>query len=108
MSIRTMRSRSNHTMGSATGTLVIRFPWEPSRGDVAHVTTEFEEGIDKMNVLRRQGPVEAQHGDAVIELKGAVEYGPVFGCHPSDLHRQLQAICQKLSFTVDEFDVLNY
>ncbi len=53
------------------------------------------------------------HGDdftSSVEIRCDVEYGPVFGCAESDIHRQLEAICRNGSGgdTVSGFAVFKF
>jgi hypothetical protein len=85
-----VRSRSNKTAAIVTGTLVLEYA--ESGGDAI----AFEQAIDTLPTIRRLGAATVQQGTTRRKLLCDVEYGPVFGGHKSDLHRQLAVIAERL------------
>jgi hypothetical protein len=104
-------------MAMATGTLVVRCLWVyPVDGNYGQDHEQaLQQGIDNTTVLRRVGEVTSHkqvidERHSVIELRCDVEYGPVFGCHESDLVRQLKSIVQETPLKDDaqEAAVFNF
>jgi hypothetical protein len=85
-----MKSESGRTMATAAGTLVAQVA-PGTEPDVA----AFEAALDRTGVLRRTGTAEVRTSGERAEVRCAVAYGPVFGCHESDLRRQLRDVLQR-------------
>jgi hypothetical protein len=90
MSIRS--SKSKQTLAVGRGTLTVRCHETVDETGLMH---ELRDAVDNRGVLRRLEDVVVQRAgddEEYTELSCLVEYGPVFGCWESDLHRQLEAI----------------
>lgn len=105
------RSKSNKALAMATGTLIVRYIAQPG-DDGAGDRRIVEMAVDESPILRRVGRVTVKLSEQYLEVHVDVAYGPVYGCHESDLQRQLKAMVLSgllpAGRAIEEYAVFNF